>query len=55
MYDIDRGMLWWWGVGGRGVGNSIFACCSAALMVLGSCLYLPRNSSGVSMPIVSGF
>ena len=42
-------------VGGRGVGNSVFACCSAALMVLAICLYLSWNSSGVSMLMLSRF
>ena len=44
-----------WSVSGGGVGNIVCACCSASLMVLGICLYLTLNSSGVSMPIVSGF
>lgn len=44
-----------WSAVGVGVGNNILACCNTALMVLGICLYLLRNSSGVNMPIVSGF
>jgi hypothetical protein len=32
--------------------GSDVACCSVALMVLGICLYLSRNSFGVSMPMV---
>ena len=30
-------------------------CCSASLMVLGVCLYMAQNSSGVIMAIVSLF
>jgi hypothetical protein len=44
-----------WDVGGSGVGKSDVVCCSVALMVLGICLYMCRNSSGVSMPMVYGF
>ena len=37
------------------MGNNVLACCSVALMVLGICLYMSRNSSRVCMPIVFGF
>ena len=47
-----------WSIGGVGVGvtgNIIVACCRASLMILGACLYMVRNSSGVSMVMVSLF
>jgi hypothetical protein len=44
-----------WGVSvGRG-GNSEWACCNASFMILGACLYVVRNYSGVNMAIVSLF
>ena len=36
-------------------GNKICAWCSAALIVLGACLYMVRNLSGVSMALVVVF
>ena len=35
-----------------GCGNSIWACCSAAWIVLGACLYMVRNSSGERMALL---
>ena len=41
-----------WGVCGCECGNSIWACCSALLMVFGACVYMVRNSSCVSMALL---
>ena len=41
-----------WGVWGCECGNIICAWYSAAWIVLGACLYMVRNSSGVSMAVV---
>ena len=43
------------GVGGSGWGNSMWACCSVALMVFGTCLYVVRNSSGERITLVLVF
>jgi hypothetical protein len=42
-------------VGVVGGGNSERGCCNASLIVLGMCLYVVWNSSGVSMAHVSLF
>lgn len=48
--------MWGKGLGGQGGGvNSEWACCRVALMILGVCLYMVRNSSRVSMVKVSLF
>ena len=47
---------WGWfvyGVSSGGVGNNILACCNVFLTTLGICSYMARNSSNVSMAIVS--
>jgi hypothetical protein len=46
------GCAFLWGMFDGGCGNSIWACCSAALIVLGACLYMMRNSSCVSMALL---
>jgi hypothetical protein len=38
-----------------GEGIVIWFVCSAPLMILGACLYVVRNSSGVTMVLVSLF
>lgn len=40
------------GIFGCEFGNSIWACSSASLIVLGECLCMVRNSSGVSMALL---
>ena len=54
VYCVSSGWFLW-GVGGGGVGTNISACCSASLMNSGICLYMARNSYGVSMARVSLF
>jgi hypothetical protein len=50
---ISWGVLW--GAGWCVWGNSICACCSAALMVLGEFLYVMRNSYGVRVDVLFVF
>lgn len=50
--DACGGRVW---VGKGGGVNSEWACCRVALMILGVCLYMVRNSSRVSMVKVSLF
>ena len=46
-----------WGIAdqGGGGGNNEWACCKASLMVLGACLYVVRNSSGVNIAKIALF
>ena len=41
-----------WGVWGCACGNIICTWCNVSLIVLGACLYMMRNSFGVSTAVV---